>query len=104
MPRSGFTSAWDSSVSPTSGRSATNSVAGSISFSCSAFSTHPAPSDHDSSAARMLGYAIRCSDEVDIGDAPLRVEIYASEETVEIFVEADLDPMPEESRRFALLN
>jgi hypothetical protein len=47
----------------------------------------------------MLGYAIRCPDEVDIGDAPLRVEIYASEETVEIFVEADLDPMPEESRR-----
>ena len=52
----------------------------------------------------MLGYAIRCSDEVDIGDAPLRVEIYASEETVEIFVEADLDTMPEERRRFALLN
>ena len=42
--------------------------------------------------------------EVDFGDAPVRVEIYASEETVEIFVEADLDPMPEESRRFALLN
>jgi hypothetical protein len=43
-------------------------------------------------------------DEVNIGDAPLRVEIYASEETVEIFVEADLDTMPEERRRFALLN
>ena len=43
-------------------------------------------------------------DEVDIGDAPLRVEIYAREETVEIFVEADLDTMPEERRRFALIN
>jgi hypothetical protein len=43
-------------------------------------------------------------DEVNIGDAPLRVEIYASEETVEIFVEADFDTMPEERRRFALLN
>jgi hypothetical protein len=42
--------------------------------------------------------------EVDFGDAPIRVEIYASEETVEIFVEADLDTMPEERRRFALLN
>ena len=42
--------------------------------------------------------------EVDFGDAPVRVEIYASEETVEIFVEADLDTMPEERRRFALLN
>jgi hypothetical protein len=42
-------------------------------------------------------------DEVDIGDAPLRVEIYASEETVEIFVEADLNTMPEERRRFALV-
>jgi hypothetical protein len=42
--------------------------------------------------------------EVDFGDAPVRVEIYASEETVEIFIEADLDAMPEERRRFALLN
>jgi hypothetical protein len=42
--------------------------------------------------------------EVDFGDAPVRVEISASEETVEIFVEADLDTMPEERRRFALLN
>src|ERR1700722_11000025 len=104
MPRSGFTSVWGSSVSPTSGRSATNSIAGSFSFSCSAFSTHPAPSDHDSSAARMLGYAVRCPDEVDFGDAPIRVEIYASEETVEIFIEADFDTLPEERRRFALLN
>jgi hypothetical protein len=27
--------------------------------------------------------------EVDFGDAPIRVEVYASDETVEIFVEAD---------------
>jgi hypothetical protein len=40
--------------------------------------------------------------EVDFGDAPVRVEIYASEETVEIFIEADFDTLPEESRRFDL--
>jgi hypothetical protein len=42
--------------------------------------------------------------EVDFGDAPVRVQIYASDETVEIFVEEDFDTMPEERRRFALLN
>ena len=42
--------------------------------------------------------------EVDFGDAPVRVEIYASEETVEIFIEADSEMLPEERRRFALLN
>ena len=42
--------------------------------------------------------------EVDFGDAPVRVEIYASEETVEIFIEADSETLPEERRRFALLN
>ena len=42
--------------------------------------------------------------EVDFGDAPIRVEIYVSEETVEIFVEADFETLPEERRRFALLN
>ena len=42
--------------------------------------------------------------EVEFGNAPVRVEIYASEETVEIFIEADFDTMPEERRRFALLN
>jgi hypothetical protein len=31
--------------------------------------------------------------EVDFEDAPVRVEVYASEETVEIFVEADSRPM-----------
>ena len=29
--------------------------------------------------------------EVDFGDSPVRVEVYASEETVEIFVEADFE-------------
>ena len=42
--------------------------------------------------------------EVDFGDAPVRVEIYASEETVEISIEADFETLPEERRRFALLN
>ena len=42
--------------------------------------------------------------EVDFGDAPVRVEIYASEETVEIFIEADSETSPEERWRFALLN
>ena len=42
--------------------------------------------------------------EVDFGDAPVRVEICASEETVEIFIEADFDMLPEKRRRFALLN
>jgi hypothetical protein len=42
--------------------------------------------------------------EVDFGDAPVRVEIYPSEETVEIFIEADSETLPEERRRFALIN
>jgi hypothetical protein len=42
--------------------------------------------------------------EVDFGDVPIRVEIYASEETVEIIIEADFDTLPEKRRRFALLN
>ena len=42
--------------------------------------------------------------EVDFGNAPVRVEIYSSEETVEIFVEADFEALPEERRRFALIN
>ena len=42
--------------------------------------------------------------EVDFGDAPIRVEIYASDETVEIFVEADFETNAEERRRFAILN
>ena len=42
--------------------------------------------------------------EVDFGDAPVRVEIYASDAAVEIFIEADFETLPEERRRFALLN
>ena len=42
--------------------------------------------------------------EVDFGDSPVRVEVYASEETVEIFVEADFETLPEERRRFAIIN
>ena len=42
--------------------------------------------------------------EVDFGDDPVRVEVYASEETVEIFVEADFETHAEEHRRFATLN
>jgi hypothetical protein len=42
--------------------------------------------------------------EVEFGDAPVRVEIYASEETVEIFIGADSEMLPEERRRFAVLN
>jgi hypothetical protein len=42
--------------------------------------------------------------EVDFGDDAVRVEIHSSEETVEIFIEADSETRPEERRRFALLN
>ena len=40
----------------------------------------------------------------DFGDAPVRVQMSSSEETVEIFIEADFESLPEERRRFALLN
>ena len=42
--------------------------------------------------------------EVEFGDAPVRVEIHTSEETVEIFIEADFKTLPEGRRRFAILN
>jgi hypothetical protein len=42
--------------------------------------------------------------EVDFGHALVRVEIYHSDETVEIFIEADFETIPKERRRFALLN
>ena len=42
--------------------------------------------------------------EVDFGDASVRVEIHASVETVEIFIEADFETLPEERRRFAIVN
>src|SRR5215472_13772872 len=37
--------------------------------------------------------------EVGFGDAPVRVEIYHSDETVEIFIEADFETVPEARRR-----
>ena len=42
--------------------------------------------------------------EVDFEDSPIRVEVHASEETVEIFVEADFETHSEERRRFAIIN
>ena len=42
--------------------------------------------------------------EVDFGNAPVRVELHTSGETVEIFIEADCETLPEQRRRFALLN
>ena len=42
--------------------------------------------------------------EVDFGDAPVRVEIYHSDDTVEIFIAVDFETIPEERRRFALVN
>ena len=42
--------------------------------------------------------------EVDFEGSPLRVEIHAGDETVEILLEADSDELPEERRRFALIN
>jgi hypothetical protein len=42
--------------------------------------------------------------EIDFGDEAVRVEIYSSEETVEIFIEADFETLPEGRRRFAILN
>ena len=42
--------------------------------------------------------------EVDFGDAPVRVEVYASETAIEIFVEADFETLPEERRPFAMIN
>ena len=42
--------------------------------------------------------------EVDFEEGALRVEIHASDETVEIFVKADAGELPQERRRFALIN
>ncbi|CDK97926.1 conserved protein of unknown function [Magnetospirillum gryphiswaldense MSR-1 v2] len=42
----------------------------------------------------------RCRHEVDFGDAPVRVEIHSSEETVDIFVEADHETRPQGKRHF----
>jgi hypothetical protein len=42
--------------------------------------------------------------EVDFGDLLLHGEVYASEDTIEIFVEADSETLPAERRRFAIIN
>jgi hypothetical protein len=41
--------------------------------------------------------------EVDFGDAPVRVQIYSSEETVEIFIEADFETLPDATLARGLL-
>jgi hypothetical protein len=41
--------------------------------------------------------------EVDFGDDAVRVEIHSSEETIEIFIEADFETLPQARRRFAIL-
>jgi hypothetical protein len=62
------------------------------------------PKERNENAPRHHSRSERRRHEVDFGDAPVRVQIYASEETIEIFVEADFETMPQEGRRFALLN
>jgi hypothetical protein len=42
--------------------------------------------------------------EVDFEGSPVRVEVHANDETVEIFVEADFETHAEERRRFAIIN
>jgi hypothetical protein len=42
--------------------------------------------------------------EVDFADAEIRIEVYSSDGTVEIIVEAVNDLAPSDRRRFALLN
>lgn len=42
--------------------------------------------------------------EVDFEDAEIRIEVYSSDEIVEIVVEAVNDLAPSDRRRFALLN
>lgn len=36
--------------------------------------------------------------EVDFGDSPIRVEVHSSEETIELFIEADYETLPEDRR------
>jgi hypothetical protein len=64
----------------------------------------PIPESETTDAPRHHSRSERTTARVDFGDAPVRVEIYASGEIVEIFIEADSDMLPQERRRFALLN
>jgi hypothetical protein len=52
---------------------------------------------------RLQGLTARCH-EVDFGSSPLRVEVHAGEETVEIHIEADFDTLAENRRRFAIVS
>jgi hypothetical protein len=42
--------------------------------------------------------------EVDFGNSPIRVEVHSSEETIELFIEADYETLPEDRRRFAIVS
>lgn len=42
--------------------------------------------------------------EVDFGDDQIRFSLYPGAENVELFIEADFDELPEERRRFAIIN
>jgi hypothetical protein len=42
--------------------------------------------------------------EADFGDAPVRVEVYAGEQVVEIFIESTDETAPSDKQPFALLN
>lgn len=44
------------------------------------------------------------SHEVVFGSSPLRVDVYAGEETVEIHIEADFDILPGDRRRFTIVS
>ena len=41
---------------------------------------------------------------VDFGDDQIRFSLYPGAENVELFIEADFDELPEERRRFAIIN
>ena len=45
-----------------------------------------------------------CRHEVNFGDSPIRVEVHSSEETIELFIEADYETLPEGRRRFAIVS
>jgi hypothetical protein len=67
------------------------------------------PIDQSSTLRETMPHAIIRGEngrrrEMDFGDAPVCVEIYHSDATVEIFIEADFQAVREERRRFALLN
>ena len=42
--------------------------------------------------------------EVDFGDLPIRVELFGSRESIELFIEADFETLPQDGRRFAIVS